>query len=322
MLQHICGVNRNVSRLRKHSINSVLAVFLIGAMLLVAFPGAKCLAHDRAEHDTILDSIMFGDLSRLSNSWSEKIEALHSASFIAIDQFNGNGQSDLDVLKDYGVSKIPENIGEINFTEWGERHRMYTHLGWDHYYQIDKAKWSKRKEILTNTVGKVFNFAKVWNSTTCRFEYTSKAQSVAAFIYYVHLLGDFHGDFQDKHYYGSDYVLPLASGSTQNNSVIKEIKNHLALICETQVNSRSFNGLMTELTSYDSTIFSIINNRTGQFTDDEFGSLYEATDGVISLLKQHVPNLLRNESFFNNTFPKSGDDVSSFWDWLPWNKNE
>lgn len=269
-----------------------------------------------------MDQILFGSVeSSLPSSWEERIDMLHNASFLAIDQYNGNGSAELSELNSYGVVRIPDNISEINF-QGNSTHRQYTHMGWDHTYFNDRANWNTRKYILINTVGKVFNFSTSWDSNTHHFEYNQRAISMAAFIYYIHLLGDYQQYYEEyPNATQSANMLPLVSGATGTTSVISEIKIHLQVICSEQVNSNVFNGFMTELTQCDSRIYNVIYSSTGGLTDEQYEELNDAVDGVIEVLIQYVPDLLRNESFFDNTFPENGEESSGFWDWVPWNKN-
>ena len=305
----------------KHSIRTAISIVLILAILTVSLSGRYCLAHSRQEHDKILDRILFGSEYGLPGSWTEKVDALHRASFLAVDQYNGNGQEDLDALRAYGVSSLPRNISAIDF-DGNYTHRQYTHMGWDHTYYNDRAHWSERKRILVNTVGEVFNFTTEWSSDTHHFEYNRRAQNLAALIYYIHLLGDYQYDYGEyPHHNYSSYMMPLASGTTGVDSIISEFKETLQVLFDDQTNSNSYNGLISSLTASDSEIFRIVGSSRGDLTDGEYEALNDATSDVINALQDYVPGLLRNEAYFNNTFPENGESSSDFWDWLPWNKN-
>ena len=89
----------------------------------------------------------------------DEIAALESACYLTIDQFNSNGQKDLDVLIKYGVKNIPKNINQISFNASGTTHRTHTHRGWDYQYSGEmKELWPTRQAIMRNTVDEVFDF--------------------------------------------------------------------------------------------------------------------------------------------------------------------
>ena len=307
--------------LHRHGIKYYISVILIGVLLFISFCNANCLAHDRDEHNRILDRILFGSESGNPDSWAERIDMLHKASYLTLDQANGEGQTDLDALNEFNVPRIPKTISEIN-VRGNYTHRRYTHLGWDYDDYPNDSHWDSRQSILINTVGKVFNFSQEWNWDTYHFEYNNRANSMAAFIYYVHLLGDYQYDYGVYPYHDySSYMMPLASGATGSSSVISEIKTHLQVVCAEQVDTYVFNGLMTELTQYDSQIYSVVHSSTGVLTDEEYEELNDLVNDVIEALVEHVPGLLREESFFSDTFPENGE-TSTTWDWVPWNKHD
>ena len=113
--------------LHRHGIKYYISVILIGVLLFISFCNANCLAHDRDEHNRILDRILFGSESGNPDSWAERIDMLHKASYLTLDQANGEGQTDLDALNEFNVPRIPKTISEIN-VRGNYTHRRYTHL--------------------------------------------------------------------------------------------------------------------------------------------------------------------------------------------------
>lgn len=309
----------------RRSIKRSLSGFLIVALLVVGCYGNVCHAHERREHDAILNRVLFGRETGFPNSWEDGLVSLQNASYLAVDQANGYGQTELQALRDYGVSGLPRSIDSIDVSG-NYTHRQYTHMGWDYSYPdaVNANRWSIRKKILVNTVGKVFNFTSSFNWETFSSQYTQRADSMAAFIYYIHLLGDYQYDFSEDpyQYYGSRYMLQLASGATGRTSVISELKNHMRIIFADQVSTYSFNDLITTLDTCDTRIYAVISTSSEELTDEQYEELNDATSDVIDKLEQYVPGLLRNEVFFNYAFPENGGESSSIWDWLPWHKNE
>ena len=149
------------------------------------------IGYDGDEHDRILEQVLLGEymsINSLPEEGKNAVKALEEASALVLDQFNGNNQNDLDSLRKK-VKKLPVSIQEINFTSNSEKHRSFTHKGWDDSYytkdEINTSKWSLRKDILNKTVNQL------WTSDK------NKGPAFAKLIYYIHVLSDYQYDRQE-----------------------------------------------------------------------------------------------------------------------------
>ena len=119
----------------KRIVLCLIAISLALALLLPA------LAFERKDHDKYLEKVLFMP-GEYPSAAQNQVDMLESASYLAIDQYNGKGVSDLDFLKSCGVSGLPKSIDDIDFSA-SSYHRRYTHQGWDYSYtgEKDKAHW-------------------------------------------------------------------------------------------------------------------------------------------------------------------------------------
>ena len=74
-------------------------------------------AYERDEHDQYMEEVLFRYYKEIKRNSSEEevLKALGCACYLAIDQFNNNGQKDLDFLISFGVEDIPEKVSDISF---------------------------------------------------------------------------------------------------------------------------------------------------------------------------------------------------------------
>ena len=153
-------------------------------------------AHPEArEHDAELEKVLFEDgySKYQSDKIKNNIKALEYASYLAIDQFGGNGVNQYNTLKELKMGGVPRKFSTIDYRYVpgttklinANTHRAYTHQGWDRNYS-SKGKdiqkfWTARREVLLGTVNSIFDFDSVtiWG-------YSDKCNSMAGIIYYVH----------------------------------------------------------------------------------------------------------------------------------------
>ena len=156
-------------------------IILLCIVLIVSGIPQTSYAYERDDHDEYMLEVLFKNFREVENdpSIQDEIKALECASYLAIDQFNNNGQKDLDFLLTYGVKGIPSEVSEISFNASGTTHRSHTHRGWDfQLYSVTKELWPVRKQILLNTADKIFDFQGD----------DVKKDSFCALIYYIHIL--------------------------------------------------------------------------------------------------------------------------------------
>lgn len=293
----------------KRFLSALLAVVLMAGVVSVGY------AHDKDEHKKKMKEILFDNENhRLTGSQKDAFDALVYASQLAIDQANESGESFLKKLReDYKVSGLPKNISKIAFNVKADAHRAYTHRGWDYDYSntskpgSDEANWPLRKEILLKTTAKVFDFHKsrqfLWHEWG---DYDKKCNSMAALIYYIHVLAD-HQDYLDsKHTDYSDEspeMMPFVSESSNEPDVVSEIIKHLEILFEDQTDDDNYKNLMHDLKTIKEEAIRIKGKRTGEIDTVEKRALYKAqVDECIKCMSLYVNKLLKKEDFWTDVF--------------------
>lgn len=248
----------------------------------------------------------------LADSQEKAFDILVYACQLAIDQANNSAEEYLNKLRnDYMVSGLPESVSEIQFKVFGGAHRDYTHHGWDYAYPIepnsmyDKAKWPLRKDILLRATAKVFGFRTQGQFLWIKWGYDKKCNSMAALMYYIHILAD-HQDYLDEKH--ADYLaespelMPFVSERDDEPDVISEIMKHLEIIFEDQTSSDNYMFLNNALKA----IKGEAQDKKGNDTIDvaEKRKLYKVqVDECIKCLSERVHVLLKNEDFWTKMFP-------------------
>ena len=283
-----------------------LTLFLCALMLISAH---SALAHDRSGHNEDAELILYGnkDYKSTHPAVSEIIQAIEDATYLAVDQFNGDGQDVLNNLQNRGVPDIPTSISEINFTG-NYSHRQYTHKGWN-IIESDKAHWPIRKQILMNTVKKeLFTYT---DTPLSLFPWVSEKvygtkgsikqqENFCILLYYTHILGD---HIEAKKYQDLAYIAPLVRPNDRDNpGIIPELMSSFETLFEPQSGSFTYIGFMQELDSLRSRSETLLQSTGGVNTDEKFTEYHRCAEDLLSTLEQYVPGLLQKESFFHDTF--------------------
>ncbi len=299
-------------------------------LLLCFFAVCFSIAKSGEEHDNDLHEVLFGkgynartssvrtDKDyRIRFTKSDKIEKLDAACYLLLDYSGNDPENDglppelvnaeemfrekekgAKCLRKLGVFYTLEQIN----TPPGPDHEKYTHLGWDEkwykhaeWYEKDPVKGEKylqafkirRDGIMLESVQtKIFNDA----SITRR-----QAELFAKLCYYVHIVGDH-----------------------ENNS-IRTAKNLMMLVQRPY--EKKQRTVIDELISICTELFmfqedtSLLVGRLRSVRDkkmiaddsEEFGKaqIRKIAENVLEILKQNVPDLLRNwEPFVENFYEK------------------
>jgi len=249
-------------------------------------------AYERRDHDAYMREVMFRNFKETKNDHiiASELQALECASYLAIDQFNDNGQKDLDFLLNYGVKGIPSNVSEISFDASGTTHRTYTHRGWNfQYFTVTTEKWPLRKEILLKTADAIFDFQ----------GNDAQRDSFCALIYYIHILGD-HMD--DKSYLTKNGLKMDVGGRIDKEDIIHELLKHIEVVFADQKYTHKYCSLTIGLNRYNSKLAKIVRSQGGINSDEKFRQKKEYTEGLMNLLTIYLPEMLKEEPFFYNTF--------------------
>ena len=197
----------------------------------------------------------------------------------------------------------------------------FTHRGWDYDYvnapdlqrdqykkTVKDANFDLRKTILLQTVNQVFDFGLLSNKL---LGYDEKCNSFAAFVYYVHILGDFEEVYQKEGGHNVFGMIPLVKGRSEYG-LIEEFEKHLTVLFSDQQNggySRTYNSLMTELKLLKDDVNRIYTSDTELSNDyEKYHEYLGYAHKLLDILKEYVPLLLKNETFFQKVFYKNRID--------------
>lgn len=269
-------------------------IVLMCIVLVIGNIPQKGYAFERDDHDEYMLEVFFKNFKEVKNdpSIQDQIKALECASYLTIDQFNNNGQKDLDFLLTYGVKGIPSRVSDISFNASGTTHRSYTHRGWDFQYPtVTKELWLARKQILLSTADKIFDFQ----------EDDVKKDSFCALIYYIHILGD-HMD--DTSYLIKNGLKMDVGGRIDKEDIIHELLHHIEIIFSDQKHTNKYRSLTGALERYNDRLAKIVRSDGGINTAEKFQQKQEYTDNLMKLLTMYLPEMLKEEQFFYDVFYK------------------
>lgn len=302
-----------------------LLIVLLAFVMMLCF-STSAMAHGHVEHDKKLDNALFSlhehDL-KSGDSFDEAMTLLNYASYLSIDQHNSNqGDSDkLEQLRKAGVKDLPKSITDPSYkiSEVGEKHRRFTHKGWDpsrvQTYNFEEEKvWTYRRTILLNTVDKIFDFKGD----------EKKKDSFCALVYYIHILGDREYDCQNNNYHEHSRIIMEVGGRSDKTDIIDELKYYLSILFKEQVEAKNKedkeNGdyylIMERLDDINSDLTKIVRGNELKLKDSdspEFNTYRKCVDNALNVLganendperRANLPLLLKGETFFNEVFYK------------------
>ena len=266
-------------------------------------------AHDKEGHDADIEYVLFANQNYKDThpEYASKIQAIEDAVYLCVDQFNGNGEKELENLKNEKIPDLPDSISEINFTG-NFAHRRFTHRGWNVAYD-KKAHWPERQEILINTVNKeLFSESKKllswfpWLSEKIYGEDNSKKQceSLCVLLYYVHIIGD-HIEADKKE--DLAYVDPLTSLNDRDNpGIIPDLISCCEVLFQSQSSTYTYKTFMQELKKLENKSDKLTSSVGGVNTDEEFDLYHQYAEDLLDLLSKYVSTMLKKEDFFKSTF--------------------
>ena len=283
----------------------ISVIITLGFLLFMVIPA---YAHNKDQHNEELEYVMFrdrhyADSHPLTGSIIKRIE---DASYLAIDQFNGDGKEALDRLIADKIPGIPSSIKEINFTS-SSFHRYHTHRGWNLTYD-EKAHWAIRQSILKNTI-RVKLFGKVetlfsrlpWVSNQVYGErsYERKSEAFAVLVYYVHILGD---HIEAEKYTNLAYLAPLANFHERDNpGIIPDLIRYVPILFAEQQESEQYKSMIQDLEQLAERSDKLYN-AVGGVREEQFFEYHQCANDLLEILATYIPDLLRKEEFFHKTF--------------------
>ena len=292
--------------------------FAIGSLLSYASTGDQ--------HDKYFEHALFGEnweKGLQSQDIKDAVDALESASFLAIDYTKGESQKEkaqrcLTTLQDYDVAGLPREIEKIDIAGGGE-HRKYTHQGWEHDYSDEKEgvqdSWETRKKILLNTTEEVFDFGLFSN----RFKHDKKCESFTAIVYYIHVLGDIVADKEYKGDMNQEKMNLVPITASEETGVVAELERHFKVVFADLNDgkgddySNSYNNLIDSLENFETETEAIVGQTGGLYYEETFQDYRNQAKKLLTeILPDKLPPLLQEEEFFKKVFYESPKNNKPF----------
>lgn len=163
----------------------IVAFYLI--LLLSISCGNTVQACDEDQINTYVLQILFGD-NALSKTSDENVEMLLDALYLCSMQSDGQGKDKVEYLKHEKVS----NISNLSGLDIDSKNLLEcSHNSWEHIFSEVRKQQKNRKEVLQNTINKIFDFGLFNNWFGSK---KGKCNSFAALLYYSHILSDYLAD--------------------------------------------------------------------------------------------------------------------------------
>ena len=283
-------------------------------LILIAFLlfSNSSFAHDKDKHDAIIEHVLFGSTSfkdslKQGSKEYQALENLECAVALCIDQYQGNYSDLLAILNKQDIHGLPKDITSFDFTG-NQHHRRYTHRGWNmSYNEFDPGKWEIRKTLLLQTVNYVFGFQKkagTWSflGKTTDYGYSQKCDAFAAFLYYIHVLGDYSASKTKSVIIGDMIPLVRSHPGDGNEDILYEMERILPIILETAASKKdiAYVGLMQDLKLLHQK--GTVWEDAGGMNDENFADYIQLNTDLLNKLYNKVPGLLKNEPFFKEIF--------------------
>lgn len=291
----------------KRGIKASLLVLLFALTCL-----RPCFAFSTEKHMEKIEAVFWGEdgFAVKGKSPEEKRwKLVTSALYLCVDQVNakaenkrGSDQAELSSLQqahavEWLLNGLPTEIHEIDFSWNSGRHQGHTHKGWEADYTEKfgkdwQQKWLLRKRILVSTISYEFH----------NFEDDKQLDSFCAWLYYLHIFEDLQADV-DKHEInttGSEYQYYQRSSETITlaETIGGLMKYGDGLF---QSSSDQWKRLRDDL----SDLLDVADKfEITCKTEEEFVLYKECLSEVRETLKGKVPDLIQQEQFFKEAFPK------------------
>ena len=247
---------------RRHAcliLTSILVASLLYSSIWVAADG-------RAGHDKALKEVLIGDTNTFTN---EKVPGIIQLLQNARPMFTllsyGNTTSNA-----YGTSAYNTN------TE-----------------PVQKCTCTKTKTKMID----VFDFGVF--SGKLFWGYDERCNSLAALIYYVHIIHDhktnqvFHKEYQE---------IPLIKGRHDQYGIIEELEKHCSVLFADVDDTKEFHVLMNDLKERKRSIQKVYSSRNDLFDEDKYEIYHNEANKLMENLERDIPKLLKMEKFFTKVF--------------------
>ena len=229
------------------------------------------------------------------------------------------------------INRIP-NFNEF-LTPGGSYHGEYSHLGWNHVYAPEtQRKWIVRQNILRDALSKQFDFSLLNFLPFVTNQNRQKLDSLAALLYYVHILGDHEGDtlttvrtripirsLDEQDRYINGRLIQVRWENNRNgipqSTILAELNRHISILFASQRNTPHYNNLMQGINTNAFLPLAVFGNISSENPEEDFilvdgvnasallqlqQEQQEKARWILELLFNNVPQLLRKEPFARN----------------------
>jgi len=93
-------------------------------------------------------------------------------------------------------------------------------------------------------------------------------------------------------------------GRVDKEDIIHELLKHIEIVFADQKHTHKYRSLTGALERYNSRLAKIVRSEGGINTDEKFELKQEYTVNLMKLLTMYLPEMLKEEQFFNEVFYK------------------
>jgi hypothetical protein len=106
----------------------------------------------------------------------------------------------------------------------------------------------------------------------------------------------------DKSYLTKNGLKMDVGGRIDKEDIIHELLKHIEVVFADQKYTHKYCSLTIGLNRYNSKLAKIVRSQGGINSDEKFRQKKEYTEGLMNLLTIYLPEMLKEEPFFYNTF--------------------
>ena len=108
----------------------------------------------------------------------------------------------------------------------------------------------------------------------------------------------------DEKYYTAADIIELGGKPYNDVTITKELKRYIEILFADQKNTHKYNHVIYKLDYYDSKLSTLFKNINylGSMSSEDFSKYQEFAKGIMEVLVCNIPEMLKDERFFNERF--------------------
>ena len=91
-------------------------------------------------------------------------------------------------------------------------------------------------------------------------------------------------------------------GRSDKQDITHELKANIEVLFANQKHTYKYQHVISKLESYDNRIADLNNRTNGVYKDDDFKEYQEYANRIMEVLMYNIPEMLKDEKFFNEVF--------------------